>query len=109
MPKLFKLWYRLFWNTNMSKAPKDRPIIARLEPFLDKECPNCSGTSSLCLYHAHAEGMDFDRSDISIIQWGGGFDDRSYEYPNEGYLPDWWFRADGDYETAANPIAWKYI
>ena len=86
-------------------APRDgKPILA----FIDDKAGNCAdcGADKMCLYHAHAEGMSFVESGYAIIQWGGAWDDRSYEFPEGGYMPDWWFRVGSEFEEAANPTHW---
>lgn len=109
---IYKLYRKLFWCYDMEKAPKDCSILAKLDHIgLDSECRLCvnSSTKTLCLYHAHGEGLSYDLAQYSVIRWGGAWDDRSYFEPNAGYMPDWWFRDDGDFETVANPVAWKLI
>lgn len=101
------------WNTDMSAAPKDRPVLLWNDP--DHNYPNCGycGTlttgSRLCLYHAHAESCFHAEVGPVVGVWGGGFDDSTYEEPNAGWLPDWWMLHDGIEETALNPIAWAEI
>lgn len=91
----------------MKSAPKDRPILA----WCVSDCcePPCGTGSSLCLFHAHAEGLSESELGPHVVVWGGSFDDSTWEYPNGAYLPDWWFRFGSDFEEAANPIAWKPI
>lgn len=89
----------------METAPKDRPIVAMCK----EECSGelCGKDGRLCLYHAHSEGMSCVGTGYAIVEWGGEWDDRTYDNPNAGYLPDWWFRVGSDFEEAANPICWK--
>jgi hypothetical protein len=87
-------------------APKDgTPILAwcdhDADPYVADEASQC-----LTLYAAHAEGMGHVPTGYAIVVWGGGFDDSSYEYPNEANLPDWWFRHGSEFEEAANPTHW---
>ena len=93
-------------------APRNgTPILA----WCKSECgdADCSysenyrgGTSSLCLYHGHAEGMSSFGDGLCIVEWGGSWDDSSWEYPNQGRMPDWWFRVGSEFEESANPIYW---
>ena len=98
----------------MDTAPKDRPILLWSDP--ENKHPNCGycgdaeGSSRLCLFHAHAEGGgSFNEVGPVVGIWGGGWDDRSYEEPSGGWMPDWWMLHDGNLETAINPIAWAEI
>lgn len=98
------------WNHNMADAPKDRPILG----LCRNECsdPQCGyttgGGTSLCLFHAHAEGLSAVSDGPHVLEWGGAWDDGTHEYPG-GWMPDWWFRSDSEFEVAANPIAWVEI
>lgn len=64
------------------------------------------GGKRLTLYGAHAEGMSHAPTGFHILEWGGGFDDSTWEYPNQASLPDWWFVAGSEHEVAANPTHW---
>lgn len=97
-------------------APKDRPILAYCrsgcsEPrcaFSDVEYEGLKdgkGSYSLCLFHGHAEGMSTCGDGLQIIEWGGSWDDSTWEYPG-GNMPDWWFRAGSEFEESANPTHW---
>lgn len=88
----------------MWSAPKDQPILA-LCKHVEEEPIN----GKLSLYAAHAEGLSHVEDGVHVIEWGGGWGDRSYEEPNAGFLPDWWFLSGSDFEVAANPIAWLHI
>lgn len=85
-------------------APKDRPILAYCDhdadPYVEDE-----DTGKLTLYAAHAEGVGHAPNGFHVVRWGGGWDYRSYEEPEAGYLPDWWFE-DVDFELPANPVRW---
>lgn len=93
---------------DIETAPKDgTPILAWVDDLSAAECPNCDADGkSLCLYHGHAEGMGFAVSGYQIVQWGGAWDDATWEYPSGGSMPDWWFRAGSEFEEAANPTHW---
>lgn len=99
----------------MDTAPKDRPILV----MCNEECNDVHCVYSkvyigspaksrrvLCLYHAHAEGLSAYGTGPAIVEWGGAFDDSTWEYPNQASLPDWWFVYNSGFEVAANPIAW---
>lgn len=87
-------------------APKDIPILAwcdhEADPYFENE-----ETGRLTLYAAHGE---VDRSHaptgFHIIEWGGAFDSRTFEDPNDAWMPDWWFVVGSHFEVAANPTHW---
>ncbi len=93
---------------SMDSAPKDHPILAycdhEADPF--EQGKTADGRTILTLYAAHAEGMGFAPTGFHIIEWGGAFDDSTWEYPDQANLPDWWFVAGSEWETAANPVRW---
>lgn len=92
------------WQS-IDTAPKDKPILGWIDS-LDDDCPNC-GPLNLCLYHMHLDvGISRSVSGPAVIVWGGSWDDRNYENPGGGYLPDWWFRYGSDFEEVANPTHW---
>lgn len=93
---------------DISTAPKDRPILAYCNHEADpwEGQPTTDGRSTLTLYAAHAEGLSHAPTGFHIVEWGGAFDDSSWEYPNESCLPDWWFVAGSEFEVAANPTHW---
>lgn len=99
------------WNFDMEAAPKDRPILAWCRgDCVDPQCGYFTGEgTTLCLYHGHAEGMSSVGDGPAIIEWGGSWDDSTWEYPNGGWMPDWWFRYGSEFEEAANPVAWMPI
>ena len=94
------------WNTDLNAAPKDRPILAICKHDAD---PYFLDNHRLTLYGAHCEGMSHVDDGPNVLVWGGGWDDRSFESPNEGWCPDWWFLRGSEYEVAAFPIAWCEI
>ena len=88
-------------------APRDgTAILAWLDheadPFIENE-----ETGRLTLYAAHYEGMSHAQTGYAIIEWGGAFDDSTWEYPNQASLPDWWFVVGSDFEITANPTHWQ--
>ena len=89
----------------MHSAPKDRPILAycihSADPGHEHDDP-----SRLTLYAAHAEGLGRVDDGLHVLQWGGGWDDRTHEEPEAGWLPDWWFQNGSCFETPANPVCW---
>lgn len=94
----------------MGTAPKDRPILGWCRDECGSDvCAYYTGTgTSLCLYHGHAEGLSHVEDGPHVLVWGGSWDDSSFEYAG-GWMPDWWFRSDSEFEVAANPIAWAPI
>lgn len=100
--------YRLIWSKNMTKAPKDIPILVKINSLSELDCPDCTNTG-LCIYHGHAYDCGQIDADYCVAVWGGGWDDRTYFESNGGSMPDWWFLYDGVFETAVNPVAWKLI
>lgn len=94
------------WNFDLAAAPKDRPILGWcVNP---EHCPDC-GPQSLCLFHAHADGLSAVEDGPHVIVWGGGFCDVGEYGVIEAQLPNWWFRLGSEFEQAANPIAWADI
>lgn len=97
------------WQT-IDSAPKDVPILAWCKTTCDD--PLCAfsehaselSMGMLCLYHAHAEGLQSCDEGLQILEWGGGFQDG----PDDGGAgaPDWWFRRGGEFEESANPTHW---
>jgi len=92
----------------IESAPRDGTAILA---WCDGECrsDDCgyhtqSGTR-LCLYHAHAEGLSCVDDGLNIVVWGGSWAD-SWE-DGGACMPDWWFRADSEFEVAANPTRWR--
>jgi len=98
------------WQT-MESAPKDRPILGwcvhDADPyFIEPE--DGSGRSRLTLYGGHTEGLSHVSDGPHVIEWGGAWDDRNHEYDG-GWMPDWWFRSDSEFEVTANPVLWMDI
>lgn len=95
------------WQT-IDTAPKDRPILAwcdhEADPWEAGRTPD--GRRRLTLYAAHAEGMGHAPTGWHIVEWGGAFDDSTWEEPGAN-LPDWWFVAGSEFEVAANPTHWQ--
>lgn len=88
----------------MSTAPKDRPILGwciHVDDF--EKLPD--GRTLLSLYNAHGEGLAYVDDGPHVLEWGGAFDDSTWEYPGAN-LPDWWFQRGSQFEAAANPVAW---
>lgn len=92
----------------MKTAPKDRPVLAWCDHEADPYIVGTTGDgrTMLTLYAAHYEGMSHAPTGFHIVEWGGGFDDSTWEYPDGASLPDWWFVAGSEHEVAANPIHW---
>lgn len=89
----------------METAPKDRPIVGWCVHDAD---PYYIDSSRLTLYGGHAEGLSNVQDGPHILEWGGSFDDSSYEYGG-AWMPDWWFLSGSDFEVAANPVCWTYL
>lgn len=92
----------------MDTAPRDgTPILGWCvhedDPYFDED------ENRLTTYGGHVEGMSHVEDGAHVIVWGGAWDDTSYEEPNAGHMPDWWFRYGSHFEEAANPILWKPI
>lgn len=86
----------------MPTAPTNCPIVAYCKHDAD---PGPDETGRLSLYMGHAEGLSHVEDGWHVLVWGGAWDDRTHEYDG-GWMPDWWFLSDGNFETAANPIGW---
>ena len=69
------------WSFDMDSAPKDQPVLLSRHSI--------------------------DGPVVGV--WTGAFDDSTWEYPDLGSLPDWWFLHDKDQEIALNPVAWCQI
>ncbi|HIV77306.1 MAG TPA: hypothetical protein H9899_07260 [Candidatus Sphingomonas excrementigallinarum] len=97
------------WNYDMAAAPQDRPILGKCSDKCgSSDCGYHTGTgTSLCLYHAHADGLSRVSDGPHVVVWGGGWADS--EEDGGGWLPDSWFRSDSEFEVAANPVAWMEI
>jgi hypothetical protein len=94
---------------DIATAPKDgTPILGwcvhDADPyFIEPE--DASGRSRLTVYGAHTEGLSHVEDGAHVIVWGGSWDDSTHEYDG-GSMPDWWFRADSEFEVTANPTHW---
>lgn len=86
-------------------APKDVPILGWCVHTADVGF--IEGGGSLTLYAAHSEGLSHVEDGPHVLVWGGGWADS--EEDGGGWLPDWWFRSDSEFEVAANPIFWAPI
>lgn len=96
--------WRLFKD---EMPPTDKPILAWC---VDEKCDcNAAGDGKLCLYHGHAEGLSRVDDGPHVLEFGGGWDDRSWENESAGWCPDWWFLRGSEFEIAANPVWWQPI
>lgn len=88
-------------------APKDGPILAWCDHEADpwEDGTTTDGRTILTLYAAHAEGVAHAPTGYHIVEWGGAFDDSTWEEPGAS-LPDWWFVAGSEFDVAANPTHW---
>lgn len=85
-------------------APRDgSDIVAWCRHDADEYC---MPSGELTLYGAHVEGLSCAEDGLNIVQFGGGYDDRTFEEPNAGHLPDWWFVKGSEFEVVANPTHW---
>lgn len=82
-------------------APKDRPILGLCRHDADPYF--LEGGRRLTAYGAHVEVMSRVEDGPHVLVWGGELD------CDDGYIPEWWFLNDGNFETAANPVAWMPI
>lgn len=97
------------WNYDISLAPKDRPILAKINSDHELCAGGTCDTNRLCIFHSWSDCLGCVKSDYAVLVFGGEFDDNTYFEPNMGSMPSWWFLEDENLETVANPIAWKYI
>ena len=102
------------WSFDMDSAPKDKPVLLwHVSDHMNADCGYCGTLAegdtrgTLCMFHAHAEGLSSHSINGPVVGiWTGAFDDSTWEYPNQASLPDWWFLHDEDQEIAINPVAW---
>lgn len=74
-------------------------------PYSDDDyLPSDAWRKTLCIFHAHAEGLSQVTEGPQVVEWGGGWADGWED--GGGSLPDWWFRAESEFEEAANPTHW---
>lgn len=85
-------------------APKERAILGWCVHDADPYFLDDSG-ERLTRYGGHTEGLSHVSDGPHVLEWGGAWDDG----PDGGYMPDWWFRADSEFEVTANPTHWKEI
>jgi hypothetical protein len=83
-------------------APKDGTAILawcvhEADPYHDGD--------NLTLYGAHTEGLSHVADGWAIVQWGGSWDDSTWESQGP-MLPDWWFQYGSEFEVTANPTHW---
>ena len=97
---------------DIATAPKDgTPVLGwcvhDADPyFIEPEGKD--GRSRLTIYAAHTEGLSHVEDGAHVIVWGGSWDDSTHEYSG-GWMPDWWFRADSEFDETANPTHWMPI
>lgn len=93
----------------MESAPRDgKTILAWCVHAADPGFEE--GGDKLTVYSAHVEGLGKHVDDgPHVLEFGGGFDDRTYEEPDAGWLPDWWFLHGSDFEDPAYPVCWMPI
>jgi len=87
--------------------PRDCPILAWCDHEADSG-QDPDNPKRLTLYAGHAEGLSHAATGWHIIEWGGAWDDSSWEYDG-GWMPDWWFVAGSEFECAANPLFWMLL
>lgn len=86
----------------IESAPTDRPIVGWCKHY--EAQPDERGR--LDTYHGHAEGLGHVEDGPHVIEWGGAYDDSTWEFPNQASCPDWWFRFGSEFEEVANPTHW---
>jgi hypothetical protein len=91
----------------ISTAPLDgKPVLGwcvhDADSYYEKE------SDQLTVYGAHCEGVSRVPDGAHVLEWGGAFDDSTWECAGAS-LPDWWFRSGSDFEEVANPTHWMPI
>jgi hypothetical protein len=86
-------------------APRDGTAILgwcvhAADPYYDGD--------RLTIYAAHTEGLSHAADGPVVVEWGGAFDDSTWESPGCS-LPDWWFQRGSEFEVTANPTHWMPI
>ena len=85
-------------------APKDgTPILGWCVHSADPYY--LDGVNRLTIYGGHTEGLGHVIDGPNIIQWGGSFDDSTWDEPGS-WMPDWWFQYGSGFEVTANPTHW---
>lgn len=92
---------------DISTAPRDGTRILGLcvhdaDPYF---LPN----NRITTYASHCESGPGQADDgVHIVQWGGEYTEYEDEYTNTPscHIPDWWFLAETDFGTVANPTHW---
>lgn len=82
-------------------APKDGTIVVwhshESDPYF------LEAGARLTVYGAHMEALSGRSPDgVYMAQWGGEWDDAE-----DGYIPDWWFVHDSDWERPLAPTHWR--
>lgn len=91
----------------ISTVPMDgKPILGWCVHDADDYYDGESGR--LTIYGAHCEGVSHVPDGAHVLEWGGAFDDSTWESPGPS-LPDWWFRSGSGFEEVANPTHWMPI
>lgn len=93
----------------IATAPKDCPILAWCDHEAGQQENDAATDGRLTLYFAHGGALSFAPTGFHIVEWGGAYDDSTWEYPNQAYLPDWWFVAGSEFEQVANPTYWTHL
>lgn len=63
----------------------------------------------LTIYGAACESGGHLQDGPHVIEFGGAFDDSTWEYPNQASMPDWWYLSNSEFEIPANPVYWMPI
>ncbi len=83
------------WNTDISAAPKDKPIFA-------VHCHDIGMNNDL--YRAYQGEFGFSEDGVYVVQFGGAWNGF-----HDGPLPDFWFIKDDVWEKPVFPVAWTEI
>lgn len=88
----------------MNTSPKDGTIV--LAWCVHSADPLQLDNGKLTIYGGHVYNRSVVDDGFNLVQWGGAWDDSSWEDQNAGNIPDWWFQANSEFEVVANPVCW---
>lgn len=91
------------WNLDMSKAPRNEPIIVYCD---HSKAPEPDESGKISIYQAWCEGLGYRTQPHQCIAvYGGGYADGPED--GGGSMADWWFDANSDFEIPVYPVAWR--